>query len=92
MGTGKPITGRGRGATETAPSSARSLRPFRPAGLRRGHPAGQARVMSSRFWISLLLAVLIAALTFLVSRRLFGVTFLLLPLFFLRSGRGPKDK
>ena len=43
--------------------------------------------MSSRFWMALLVAVLLAALTFVVSRRLFGVTFLLLPLFFLGNGR-----
>ena len=34
-----------------------------------------------------MLAILVAVLTFLVSRRLFGVTFLLLPLFFLGGGR-----
>jgi hypothetical protein len=43
--------------------------------------------MSSRFWIALLVAVLVAALTYVVSRRLFGVGLLLLPLFFLWSGR-----
>ena len=42
--------------------------------------------MSSRFWMALVVAVLVAALTYLVSRRLFGVGLLLLPLFFL--GRG----
>jgi len=35
-----------------------------------------------RLWTSVLVAVLIAALTFFVSRRL-GFTFLLLPLFFV---------
>jgi hypothetical protein len=47
--------------------------------------------MSSRFWISLLIAVLIAALTYVVSRRVFGVAFLLLPLFFV-WGSGPRDR
>jgi hypothetical protein len=42
--------------------------------------------MSSRFWMALLVAVLVAALTYVVSRRVFGVGLLLLPLFFL--GRG----
>ncbi len=46
--------------------------------------------MSSRFWMALLVAVLIAALTYVVSRRLFGVTFLLLPFFFWGGGR--KDR
>lgn len=46
--------------------------------------------MSSRFWIALLVALLIAALTFVVSRRLFGFTLLVLPLYFLSSGK-PKD-
>jgi hypothetical protein len=57
-----------------------------PRGLRRGHGSGHPRAMSSRFWMALLVAVLIAALTYVVSRRLFGVGLLLLPLFFL--GRG----
>lgn len=43
--------------------------------------------MTSRFWMALLVAVLVAALTYVVSRRLFGVGLLLLPLFFLSSGR-----
>jgi len=43
--------------------------------------------MSSRFWIALVVAVLVAALTYVVSRRLFGVTFLLLPLYFAWGGR-----
>jgi len=38
--------------------------------------------MSSRTWTLLLVALLIAALTFFVSRRL-GFTFLLLPLIFV---------
>ncbi len=47
--------------------------------------------MSSRFWMTLLVAVLVAALTYVVSRRLFGVGLLLLPLFFLgRSGSGKR--
>ena len=45
--------------------------------------------MSSRTWTLLLVALLIAALTFFVSRRL-GFTLFLLPLFFL-WGRGPDD-
>jgi hypothetical protein len=47
--------------------------------------------MSSRTWTLLLVAVLVAALTFFVSRRLLGVGILLLPLFFLWGG-GPKDR
>ena len=47
--------------------------------------------MSSRTWTLLLFALLIAALTFFVSRRLFGVGLLLLPLF-LFWGDGPKDR
>lgn len=43
--------------------------------------------MSSRFWISLLIVVLVAALVYVVSRRFFGFTFLLLPLFFAWGGR-----
>jgi hypothetical protein len=43
--------------------------------------------MSSRFWMSLLVAVAVAALVYLVTRRLFGFTFLLLPLFFVWGGR-----
>jgi hypothetical protein len=43
--------------------------------------------MSSRFWTALVVALLIAALTYVVSRRLFGFTFLLLPLFFVWGGR-----
>lgn len=44
--------------------------------------------MSSRFWMSLLVTVLVAALVYVVSRRLFGVALLLIPLFFVggRSG------
>ena len=43
--------------------------------------------MSPRFWKSLALALLIAAVTYIVTRRLFGVAFLLLPLSFIgRSG------
>ncbi len=40
----------------------------------------------SRMWILILVALLIAALTFFVSRRL-GFAFLLLPLFFVWGGR-----
>jgi hypothetical protein len=47
--------------------------------------------MSSRTWTFLLAALLVAALTFFVSRRLFGVGILLLPLFFF-WGSGPKGK
>jgi hypothetical protein len=47
--------------------------------------------MSSRTWTLLLVALLVAALAFFVSRRLFGVGILLLPLFFL-WGRGPKSR
>ena len=47
--------------------------------------------MTSRTWTLLVVALLIAALTFLVSRRLFGVGVLLLPLFFF-WGSGPKDQ
>ena len=47
--------------------------------------------MTSRTWTLLLAALLVAALTFFVSRRLFGVGILLLPLFFLWGGR-PNDK
>ena len=43
--------------------------------------------MSSRFWMALLVAVLVAALTYVVSRRVFGVGLLLVPLFFLGRGR-----
>lgn len=43
--------------------------------------------MSSRFWISLLVAVLVAAVVYLVTRRVFGFTLLLLPLFFVWGGR-----
>jgi hypothetical protein len=43
--------------------------------------------MSSRFWMALLVAVLIAALTYVVSRRLFGVGLLLVPLCFIGRGR-----
>ena len=42
--------------------------------------------MSSRWWIVLVVALLISALTFLVSRRI-GFTLLLLPLFFVWGGR-----
>lgn len=45
--------------------------------------------MSSRWWIVVLVAALIAALTFFVSRKL-GFTLLLLPLFFVWGGR-PRD-
>jgi hypothetical protein len=44
--------------------------------------------VSSRFWLSLLVAVLVAALVYVVTRRVFGVTFLLLPLFFVWGGSG----
>ena len=44
--------------------------------------------MSSRFWISLLVAVLVAALIYAATRRFFGFTVFLLPLFFVWSGRG----
>ncbi len=43
--------------------------------------------MSNRFWISLLVAVVVAVVVYLVTRRLFGFTFLLLPLFFVWGGR-----
>jgi hypothetical protein len=43
--------------------------------------------MSSRFWMALLVAVLVAALTYVVSHRLFGVGLLVLPLFFIWRGR-----
>ena len=56
------------------------------APWRRG---GQARSMSSRWWIAVLVALLISALTFFVSRRI-GFTLLLLPLFFVWGGR-PRD-
>lgn len=46
--------------------------------------------MSSRTWTLLLVALLIAALTLFVSRKL-GFTFLLLPLFFVWGG-GPRDR
>ena len=42
--------------------------------------------MSSRWWTTILVALLISALTFFVSRKL-GFTLLLLPLFFVWSGR-----
>ncbi len=42
--------------------------------------------MSSRTWTLLLVALLIAALTLVVSHK-FGFTFLLLPLFFVGGGR-----
>jgi hypothetical protein len=45
--------------------------------------------MSSRWWIVILAALLISALTFFVSRRI-GFTLLLLPLFFVWGGR-PRD-
>jgi hypothetical protein len=45
--------------------------------------------MSTRWWIAVLAAVLISALTFVVSRRL-GFALLLLPLFFVWGGR-PRD-
>jgi hypothetical protein len=44
--------------------------------------------MSSRFWLSLLVAVLFAALVYVVTRRLLGFTLLLLPLFFAWGGGG----
>jgi hypothetical protein len=47
--------------------------------------------MSSRFWLSLLVAVLVAGLVYALSRRLFGFTLLLLPLFFVWGGGG-KDR
>jgi hypothetical protein len=43
--------------------------------------------MTSRFWISLLVAAVVAVVVYLVTRRLFGFTFLLLPLFFVWGGR-----
>jgi len=43
--------------------------------------------MSSRFWIALLVAVLVALLVLVVSRRFFGFSLLLLPLFFAWGGR-----
>ncbi len=45
--------------------------------------------MSSRLWTTILVALLVAALTFFVSRKL-GFTFLLLPLFLVWGGR-PRD-
>ena len=47
--------------------------------------------MSSRTWTLLLVDLLIAALTFFVSRRLFGVGILLLPLFFLWGDGSKKE-
>ena len=58
-----------------------------PAPACAGRGSGHPRAMSSRFWIALLVAVLVAALTYVVSRRLFGVGLLLLPLFFIGRGR-----
>jgi hypothetical protein len=46
--------------------------------------------MSSRTWTLLLVALLIAALTFFVSRKL-GFTLLLLPLFFVWGGGSKKE-
>jgi hypothetical protein len=43
--------------------------------------------MSSRFWMSLLVAVAVAAVVYLVTRRLFGFSLLLLPLFFVWGSR-----
>lgn len=43
--------------------------------------------MTSRFWMSLLVAVIVAVVVYLVTRRLFGFTFLLLPLFFVWGSR-----
>jgi hypothetical protein len=45
--------------------------------------------MSTRWLVVILVALLISALTFFVSRKL-GFTLLLLPLFFVWGGR-PKD-
>lgn len=59
------------------------------ARLRTGRVAGRLGGMTSRTWTLLLVALLIAALTFFVSRKL-GFTLLLLPLFFLWGG--PKDR
>jgi hypothetical protein len=59
--------------------------------LRLGREPGHPSPMSSRFWVALLAALLIAALTYIVSRRVFGFAFLLLPVFLL-WGRGPKDR
>ncbi len=42
--------------------------------------------MSSRWWIVILVALLISALTLFVSRRI-GFTLLLLPLFLVWGGR-----
>jgi hypothetical protein len=44
--------------------------------------------MTSRFWMALIVGLLVAALTYVVTRRLFGVAFLFLPLFFM-GGRRP---
>jgi len=46
--------------------------------------------MTSRFWMSLLVAVLVAALVFVVTRRVFGFGLLLLPVFFAWGGGGRK--
>ena len=46
--------------------------------------------MSSRWWTLLIASLLVAALTFFVSRRLFGVGILLLPLFFWGARRHDK--
>jgi hypothetical protein len=43
--------------------------------------------MTSRFWMALLAGVLIAVLTYVITRRVFGVAFLFLPLFFMWGGR-----
>ena len=43
--------------------------------------------MTSRFWMALLVRLLVAALTYVVTRRVFGVALLFLPLFFLGGGR-----
>jgi hypothetical protein len=43
--------------------------------------------MSSRFWMSLLVAVLVTVLVYVVSHRLFGVALLFIPLFFVGGRR-----
>ncbi len=43
--------------------------------------------MSSRFWIALVVVLLVAALVYIVTRRLFGFTLVLLTLFFVWGGR-----
>jgi hypothetical protein len=52
-----------------------------------GRAEGHATRMTSRFWMALLAGLLIAALTYVITRRVFGVAFLFLPLFFMWGGR-----